>query len=58
VKAAVTKAKGEMPALAVRIAEIMEITDTALCALPKDAARFEIDIEYADGGRVKIEGRS
>jgi hypothetical protein len=26
--------------------------------LPDDAARIEIDIEYDDGGRVKIEARA
>ena len=44
--------------LHVRIAQMSEIIKDFAQALPQDAARIEIDIEYADGGRVKIEGRA
>jgi hypothetical protein len=40
---------------AVNVGKIMALAEEYL---PPDAIRIEIDIEYADGGRVKMEGRA
>jgi hypothetical protein len=55
----VTKANANNLALLhLRIAQVSEIIKDFAQTLPQDAARIEVDIEYADGGRVKIEGRA
>jgi len=41
-----------------RFAAIAALIAKFQAELPQDAARIEIDVEYTDGGRVKLEGRS
>lgn len=41
-----------------RITKVSELVGGMALALPDDAARIEIDIEYADGGRVKMEAKA
>lgn len=41
-----------------RFAHVAALIAKFQAELPPDATRIEIDIEYADGGRVKLEGRA
>jgi hypothetical protein len=58
-KQELVRTKGNDPGLtkarAVNVGKIMALAEEHL---PHDAIRIEIDIEYADGGRVKLEGRA
>lgn len=55
-KVTIEKAMGvDLNSLAVRIKACIENFERL--EIDADAVRFELDIEYADGGRVKLEGR-
>ena len=57
-KQAVAKSKGEPSITAERTYQLGRAMDTLRAMLPLDVRRIEIDIEYADGGRVKLEGKA
>ena len=59
-KIRVEKAIGHDPELlGTRIIAVSAATTKAVEGLSDDEmARFEMDVEWADGGRVKVEGRA
>jgi hypothetical protein len=57
-KLSVERAKGDPTTTHERTLKLVAIIHEMREILPPDVRRIEIDIEYADGGRVKLEGRA
>ena len=54
----VERASGGEPKTVTGRIEMVSDDVKLLCARYPDAARIEIDIEWPDGGRVKVEGKA
>ena len=59
-KIRVEKTRGDdVELLGTRIVSVSGVITDAVAKLRDDAVvRLEVDVEYADGGRVKLEGRA
>jgi hypothetical protein len=56
-----TGSEDPKPVVCMGSARLLAVTDLLnkfSAELPQDAMRVEIDIEYADGGRVKLEAKA
>lgn len=54
-----TKSRVDQPdVIASRVIELTSIIATLKHHLPSNAIRIEVDIEYDDGARVKVEGKA
>jgi hypothetical protein len=53
-----TYTKGEPVVTAERYKHVALLLCNLMSGTPTDAVRIEIDIEYADGGRVKMEAKA
>ena len=53
------KTRGDDPELlGTRLTAVSAEASKALLAMDEGIVRFEMDVEWADGGRVKVEGRA
>lgn len=57
-KKTISRTKGEPSITAERTYNLAHAMDNLRVMLPLDVRRIEIDIEYEDGGRVKLEGKA